>query len=138
VRCSGGKWLKARRLPPQVRLNNAKAVKDLEAGILPGIPNKGLGNPRNMPISKDSSKTAEDFAVRLFGGEKINKKPLPGGGWVAARKDGTAVTYRPAGRASHRTPKDMATVEANSPHINIINARKNGKPERLKLKFPNL
>jgi len=136
----GGRWLNARRLPSQDRLNNAKAVKDLEANILPGTPNKGPSSPINMHPSKDPSKTAEDFAVRLFGGEKINKKPLPNGidGWTAQKKDGTWVTYRPAGEASYRTPQDMASVDVNGAYIKAINEANGRVGAKLKLKFPSL
>jgi len=82
------------------RLSNAKAVKELNAGRLPGIPNRGQESPRNMPASSNPNKTAEDFAVRLFNGEAINKEPLPEciECWKAQKEDGTWVTYIPTGR----------------------------------------
>jgi len=138
---SGGRWLNTRRLPSQDRINNAKAVKDLDAGVLPGTA-KAPGQPRNMPPSKNPNKTAEDFAVRLFGNEKINKQPLGDnciGCWKAKRSDGTWVSYRPAGRASHRTPADMASVGISSnPKIDAVNISSGGKIKTLKLKFPSL
>jgi len=123
------------------RLSNAKAVKDLNSGILPGNSSKGTGTPRNMAATANPNKTAEDFAIRMFNGEKINKQLLSSkciGCWTAVRKDGTRVNFRPAGQASEKTPKNMATVEVNNPKIESINVDSSGKGKQLKLKFPSL
>ncbi|MDT8870791.1 hypothetical protein RAA17_05625 [Komagataeibacter rhaeticus] len=53
------------------------------------------------------------------------------GAWYATFSNGMAITYRPAGAASSRTPTTMATVEIKSNSIELLNNNKN-----LKLKFP--
>ncbi|WP_139064275.1 hypothetical protein [Komagataeibacter rhaeticus] len=99
------------------------------------IGERGTGNAQIMPSSSDPNTTAETFARQAFGGQVPSRfRPLTvknqTGGWAAIFADGMAVTYRPAGAASFRTKKDMATVEINTDSIRNI------KGGNLKFKFP--
>jgi len=57
---------------------------------------------------------------------------------MAQKKDGIWVTYRPAGQASYRTPKDMASVDIKHAHIKAINEANGRAGNKLKFKFPSL
>ncbi len=120
---------------------NEQYVRQLENGQLPGSAS-GVGKPREMPVSRDPTATAEDFALRVLGrspsaeelarGATMNGGDCPGC-WRASGDGGqTWITYRPAGSASEDTLTTTATVEINyKASGNSIN---NGKP--VKLKFP--
>ena len=95
----------------------------------------GTGHAQVMPGSSDPNATAETFAKQAFGNRTpVTLKPIIVNGlsgWYATFTDGTAVTYRPVGAASFRTPNNMATVEINTGNINTLNSGR-----VLKLKFP--
>mgnify|MGYP003365175303 CR=1 FL=1 len=96
---------------------------------------KGTGSAQVMHSSSDPNATAEAFAKQAFGDNvplKVTPLTIKGhtGGWYATFSDGRAVTYRPAGASSSRTPVDMATVQVNNTEIDYLL----GKP--IKFKFP--
>lgn len=106
--------------------------------MLPGKPFGGPGTPREMRSTLDPIRIAEDFAIQLFDGGSIDKKPLGPkciGCWRAQTPDGAWVTYSPAGQAGSHTSPATATVEVNGPRVNIINARTSGAAEIMKMKF---
>ncbi len=104
-------------------------------GVLPGSAPAGSAGARNMPESDDPNLAALNFVVRAYNGEmpvSVTEIGDPGSGaFYAQMPDGSYITFRPAGLSSERTPSTMATVEVNSPAINLLNG---GIP--LKLKFP--
>lgn len=81
----------------------------------PGIGDPGA--PISMPASINPNATAEKFARAAFNGQTplVVKNNITGpGSWVAIMPDRTAITYRPAGKASSKTDAATATVEINS------------------------
>lgn len=88
-----------------------------------------------MPGSSDPNATAEAFAKQAFGNnrpQEVNPLNVKGQmGWVAKLADGTAISYRPTGAASFRTPLGMSTVGINTKNIKTLNYN-----SVLKLKFP--
>ena len=89
----------------------------------PGIGDPGA--PISMPASINPNATAEKFARAAFNGQTplVVKNNITGpGSWVAIMPDRTAITYRPAGKASSKTDAATATVEINSAAVKSVNS----------------
>ncbi len=101
-------------------------------GELPGIAGK-LGDPRTMSASDDPNLAARAYASKIQNGQTpVWVRPeAEDGGFVAKMPDGAFITFRPAGKASWRTPASTASVDINDARLSELNAGK-----VLKLKFP--
>jgi hypothetical protein len=100
-------------------------------GTLPGVPGDAR-NIRIMPAS-DPNLTARAYMQKIFNGQTPDSMDPLGdqGGFVVKMQDGTYITFRPAGQSSWMTPSSTATVDINSPKLNL---RRGEVP--LKIKFP--
>ncbi|MDI2113981.1 hypothetical protein, partial [Commensalibacter nepenthis] len=102
-------------------------------GSLIGQP--GSGAIREVSGNADPNQAAWDFVQKVIGGKEVESvRDLEikntEGSKIITLKDGTVVTYRPAGAAGHRTDSSIATVEVKNDE-----AKKSNNGRQLKIKF---